>query len=83
MKTYSVDRIETPYGILQNEKGKMITVPLSKLPENIKEGDLVKKTGRRYSFLKEETLQRKTDLFAFQNELINERNHSSSGDENQ
>lgn len=56
VEEYSIDRWEEDVAILENrETGKIIQVDKSKLPENSKEGDILKKVNGKYSLDKKRT----------------------------
>ena len=46
-KYYCIDRIEGEYAVIECPNRKMIDVSISELPENIKEGDCLKKVEGR------------------------------------
>ena len=42
---YSVDRIEGPLAVLQDDEGENRAVPLAELPEGLREGDVLCREG--------------------------------------
>lgn len=64
MKKFKVDRIEDGFAVLECEDGEFREIPLSSLPKNISEGDVInfaqnscflnqEETRRRREFIKE------------------------------
>lgn len=59
---YSVDRIEEGFAVCEDENGKTVNVETGKLPEGVKEGDLVSIDGVETVILAEETEERRKKL---------------------
>ena len=57
-KYYCIDRIEGEYAVIECPNRKMIDVSISELPENIKEGDCLKKVEGRWIIDNEERERR-------------------------
>lgn len=38
---YTIDRFEEEFAICEDEEQRMVSIPLSRLPEHIKEGDIL------------------------------------------
>lgn len=57
---YIVDRFEEGFAVCETEKGKYIKIERSKLPKNVKEGDVLTQTfTKAYTIDKKETEKRK------------------------
>ena len=57
---YSVDRIEGPLAVLQDDEGENRTVPLAELPEGLREGDVLCWEGESWRPAPEERDRRRT-----------------------
>ena len=56
IEEFSIDRFEGDIAVLENRKtGKTIEIERNKLPENSKEGDILKKINGKYSLEAERT----------------------------
>lgn len=71
---YSVDRIEGSTAVLIDESKNTTTVSTTLLPDKIKPGDMLIKSGGRYIFDEEETDRRKKHLYDLQNRLFTDKN---------
>lgn len=71
---FSVDRIEGETAVLIDEERNKITVSLSLLPDKIKPGSMLIKSGERYIYDEAETKRRKKRLFDLQNSLFSDKN---------
>jgi len=43
MQIYTVDRIESHLAVCEDEKGEIINIGIDELPENLSEGDCIKR----------------------------------------
>ncbi len=59
---YSVDRIEEGFAVCEDENGKTVNIEKEKLPENVKEGDLISIDNGEAVILTEETEERRKKL---------------------
>lgn len=59
---YSVDRIEEGFAVCEDENGKMVNIEKGKLPEGVKEGDLISIDNGEAVILTEETEERRKKL---------------------
>lgn len=59
MKKFTIDRIEEGKAVLECENGEMVSLELSSLPKNIKEGDILEFADGSYFLDNEETEKRK------------------------
>ena len=66
---YSVDRIEGPLAVLQDDEGENRTVPLAELPEGLREGDVLCREGERWRPATEERDRRRAELQALLDRL--------------
>lgn len=56
IQEFSIDRFEEDIAVLENrENGKKISIERNKLPNNLKEGDILKCINGKYSLDKERT----------------------------
>lgn len=62
LKTYSVDRFEGRYVILEDENGKIYDVLREELPEDIREGDILRDNGGYFFVDEEETAKQRKKL---------------------
>ena len=63
IEEYSIDRFEENIAILENRKdGKKIEINKEKLPENVHEGDIIKKINGKYILDNQKTLDEKTRI---------------------
>ena len=59
---YSVDRIEEGFAVCEDENGKAVNLEIGKLPEGVKEGDLISVDNGEAVILTEETEARRKKL---------------------
>ena len=59
---YSVDRIEEGFAVCEDENGKTVNFEIGKLPEGVKEGDLISVDNGEAVILTEETEARRKKL---------------------
>ena len=59
---YSVDRIEEVFAVCEDENGKTVNIEIGKLPEGVKEGDLISVDNGEAVILTEETEARRKKL---------------------
>lgn len=72
IQEFSVDRFEDNMVVLENrEDGNKINVERSKLPNDIKEGDILKSINGKYSLDKEKTLDETNRIKDKMNHLWN------------
>lgn len=61
--TFTIDKIEDEIAICENRNSKkMINIHLSKLPQNIKENDIIKYTNGKYILDEQETISVKENI---------------------
>lgn len=60
---YSIDRIEGGYAVVEAEE-EMLNLPLADLPENVKEGDVLRKTDNGWEIDEAGTQERHEKLLA-------------------
>ena len=65
MKTLIVDRIEANFAVCEIEEGNFADIPLKALPNDVKEGDVIK-----ISVETEETEKRKKNINNLMNSLF-------------
>lgn len=66
---YIVDRIEECFVLCENEQGEFINIERKKLPENVREGDVIMQKGNSFVIDIEETKKRKEYIEKLANEL--------------
>lgn len=72
IQEFSVDRLEEDIVVLENrENGNRINVEKSKLPNDIKEGDILKSINGKYSLDKERTVDETNRMKDKMNDLWN------------
>lgn len=71
MKKIIVDRIEENIAVCE-DNGNTVSLPLSSLPENTKEGHILVLTENGWQLCKEDTDERRKKLFDLQNSLFDE-----------
>ena len=59
---YIIDRLEEGLAICETEARERITVPVSHLPENVKEGDVLREEEGRFFLDSEETDKRRREM---------------------
>ncbi len=70
MKRFTIDRIEGNKAILECENGDFVTLELSSLPKNIKEGDILNFDENSYFLNADETEKRKEKIKNLMNSLF-------------
>ncbi len=70
-----IDRIVENIVVLEVE-GEMLNIERTKFPEDIKEGDIVRKDGDNFIILKGETKERKKYIDNLFKDLIKEKNNN-------
>lgn len=72
IQEFSIDRFEEDMVILENrENGSRINIERSKLPSNLKEGDILKCINGKYSLDKERTQEETNRIRSKMNDLWN------------
>lgn len=71
---YSVDRIEEGFAVCEDENGKTVNIEKEKLPENVKEGDLISIDNGEAVILTEETEERRKKLAEKRRALFKKKN---------
>ena len=66
---YSVDHIEGPLAVLQDDEGENRAVPLAELPEGLREGDVLCREGESWRPAPEERDRRRAELQALLDRL--------------
>ena len=63
-KFYTVDRIEEDIAVLYNDDENKSDIPVAELPENLKEGDILRfdEENQTYIIDKDKTLQVKSNI---------------------
>ncbi len=69
MIVYSVDRIVGEYAVLVGESAQDISVPLSELPQGIREGNVLRYDGNSYTLDDAEEQRRRAQILSLQNKL--------------
>lgn len=67
---YSVDRIEEGIAVCEDENGESVNFEITKLPEEIKEGDLFLVTEDKIEILPDETADRKKRIADLQKSIF-------------
>ncbi len=67
---WSVDRIENGMVILENDERQREEVPLSQLPQGIREGDILEKKGSVFYVDQAEAVRRRKKAFDLQKKLF-------------
>ncbi len=65
-----LDRIEGDTAVLETESGKMICLPLSKMPKGIKSGDVFDKNEDKITFNAEQTALRRERMNILKSKLF-------------
>ena len=71
MRMISIDRIEEDIAVCE-ENGDMISLPLSSLPSDTKEGDILTLSENGWILSEDTTEKRKNSLLDLQNSLFDE-----------
>lgn len=72
MKKFTIDRIEEGKAVLECENGEMVSLEVSSLPKNIKEGDILEFSEGSYFLDDEETEKRKKHIRDLMSNLFEE-----------
>lgn len=71
---YSIDRFEGEYAVLQNMQGQSFDVLRLNIPENAKEGDMLREFDGVYTVDEQLTQQRKQKIAELRNRLRRRKN---------
>lgn len=66
---YIIDRIEECFAVCEDEEGDMVNLELSKLPIDVKEGDVLIENAGIFEISREETEKRKAKIKEKMNKL--------------
>lgn len=72
MNKFTIDRIEEGKAVLECENGEMVSLDVSSLPKNIKEGDILEFSDGSYFLDDEETEKRKKRIRDLMSNLFEE-----------
>ncbi len=72
MEYLSVDRIENMIAICEREDMSLIEIPLAALPNNVKEGSVLKLENGAYSLDTNEEMHRKKYILELQNIVLSD-----------
>lgn len=67
---YSVDRIEEGFAVCEAENGTFENIELAKLPEGVREGDILLLTEDGFSVLTNETEERRKRIAGLQKSIF-------------
>lgn len=70
MKKFTIDRIENKKAVLECENGEFVTLDVTSLPKNIKEGDILNFEEGSYFLNADETEKRKERIKNLMNSLF-------------
>lgn len=70
MKKFTIDRIENKKAVLECENGELVTLDVTSLPKNIKEGDILNFEEGSYFLNADETEKRKEKIKNLMNSLF-------------
>jgi len=56
---YTIDRFEENFAVCETEAGNQISIGLDRLPDGVREGDIIVLTGETYEIDRGETLARR------------------------
>ena len=73
-KFYCIDRIEGEYAVIEKPNGKMMNIKLENLPEQIKEGDCLKKVNDKWIIDEQEKNKRLSRIQNLLNRMKNKNN---------
>ena len=82
MEWWTVDRLEGEQAVCENEVGQQLLLPLSRLPDGVSEGDVLRRQGEEWSVDEEETAVRRERAAARTRALFRRRSDPSKGAEN-
>ena len=68
---YTIDRITDGIAVLEDENGDLLSISAALLPENIREGSVLKEEDGEFIPDENEESERRKKLFALQNKLKN------------
>ncbi len=71
MKRWIVDRIEENIAVCEDEQGNMHSLPVDRLPEDIREGDCLVQQEDGYHIDRQLTQRRRQEMLDLQNSLWN------------
>lgn len=72
MKKFTIDRIENDRAVLECENGSIVSVELSSLPKNIREGDILRFDENSCFLSEAETQRRKKKIKQLMDKLFEE-----------
>ena len=67
---FSIDRFEGECAVLEKEDGTFLNVLKKFLPENAKEGDLIRWNGSAWVIRTQQTMDRREALLAYRRKLL-------------
>ncbi len=67
---YYLDRIEDNFCVLEDENKEFVVIEKSKLPHNVKEGDVIFLKDNNYIILYDESKEKRKELWDLQNSLF-------------
>ena len=70
METLVIDRFEGGFAVCESSSGEMITIPKTKLPENAKEGSVLKETFKGFAIDLDEEQRRKERIKKLEDSLF-------------
>lgn len=68
--TYTIDRIEECLAVCENSEGNTVNIPLSDLPDNVREGDILRKTDDGFEICADETAERRKKMAKLQSSIF-------------
>lgn len=68
--TYTIDRIEAGFAVCESSEGNTVSMPLSDLPDNVREGDILRKTDDGFKICADETAERRKKMTKLQNSIF-------------
>lgn len=72
--TFSIDRFEGEFAICENKQtGEYINIPISDLPENVKEGSILKLENGKYILEEFQTSKQQEEIKNMVNNLFNKK----------
>jgi hypothetical protein len=71
MNIYVLDRFEGSFAVLEDSQGTMNNVPKEMLPQNLKEGDVLKEAAGVYSFDAAATSERAERIKSLMKDIFN------------
>lgn len=72
MKYFSIDRFEGDFAVCVGDDEEVVKVKRSKIPKYAREGDVLRLVDNTYEIDKEETKNRKKEIYNLQDELFSE-----------